>query len=728
MTMESQLRSQVLFHLGGRHAESADAATLPRGLRPALMAPYRRLNDLRHDFPCVLLDGPGEYVVSLSALVDGALRAIAPQGPAGEALRQRALQLETRIRHKVAAGERGQLKALWQAAALECLPSVDTDAYERDVATALGALACDGELLGCDAATPTRFLRHAWAVVQREKARAALARIEALTYRLETILRADHARSPAALAAESLQATFGPAHRELFDFTAMSRLLNPRVARGGLSEPRRRRIESALSALRTQRFFAASDRENDALAAQFVFEETGAALDACRRSLPEMVALHRALQVAELEADGRYVEATHDPILTTIDAGSLGPADLQFFPDFLVCVGRSRTAGDPALLAALSSGLPLKVLVPLDDVLEITSPGCARFAFGVRGTQLGRAAMSLDDAFVLQTAASNLLPMRDAVQRGLRHAGAALFVVYAGPAESTDALPPYLSAAAALQSRVLPTFVYDPGAGPGLAERFSLATNPQVDADWPIEPLDYADPDLQAISEDIAFTAVDFALCDARYSKHFSIVPRSDWGDAMVPAAQWLRSPPVDPSTAAPYVVAVDDADLICRLVVDEPLMRTARRCQEHWYRLQELAGVHDSRIERAVAREREALAQRAIAGSDVQSVSTAASTAVSEPAPVVAADVEPPARDPDVASVETLRCSSCNECTLAFPKLFAYNDDKQAYLRDVRAGTYRQLVEAAESCQVSVIHPGKPWNPDEPGLEELLERAKPFR
>ena len=58
---------------------------------------------------------------------------------------------------------------------------------------------------------------------------------------------------------------------------------------------------------------------------------------------------------------------------------------------------------------------------------------------------------------------------------------------------------------------------------------------------------------------------------------------------------------------------------------------------------------------------------------------------------------------------------------------MFAYNTDKQAYIADATAGTYRQLVEAAESCQVSIIHPGKPKNPNEPGLEELLQRAAPF-
>ncbi len=58
---------------------------------------------------------------------------------------------------------------------------------------------------------------------------------------------------------------------------------------------------------------------------------------------------------------------------------------------------------------------------------------------------------------------------------------------------------------------------------------------------------------------------------------------------------------------------------------------------------------------------------------------------------------------------------------------MFAYDDDLRAYVADPDAGTYRELVEAAESCQVAIIHPGKPRNPDEPGLDELVERARPF-
>ena len=84
-------------------------------------------------------------------------------------------------------------------------------------------------------------------------------------------------------------------------------------------------------------------------------------------------------------------------------------------------------------------------------------------------------------------------------------------------------------------------------------------------------------------------------------------------------------------------------------------------------------------------------------------------------------------ARNPDEPYIETIRCSTCNECTQINPRMFAYNENKQAYIADLKAGTYKQLVEAAESCQVSIIHPGKPWDPSEAGLEELTERAKPF-
>ncbi len=730
--MDSQLRSQVVFHLTGRLPDDDGAGQqLPAGLRPALLAQYRNLDSIRHDFPVVFARGPGEYVVSLAAAVDGALRTAAPQGSQGEAMRKRALHVERLIREAVAKSTPGTLLQAWDSAVTG---AGTDDAGRRDMTTVRDALAVDGELAGCDSRLPSRFLRHAWAVVQGEKARAARIRIDALVLRLEAILRADYARSAAAFQAANLQQTFGGTHQALFDFTKMSKLLSPTASQGGLDTPRRARIEWALRTLREQAFFPAPGDAGtqESNSCGFAFDSVSAALDSYRHRLPDMLSLLKALSLAELEVEGQFVEQLHAPIFDGMQSQDFTAAELQFFPDYLVTLDSDAPGVQADLVSALSSGMPVKVLLEVQDLLEEAAPGQGRFSFGMRGSQLASMAMTFGDAFVLQSTASNLLQMRDRIQRGLRHAGPALFSVYA-PADGESTLPGYLAAASAMQSRAFPAFSYDPGRGSDSATRFSLENNPQPDVDWPLEFLTYADQDLQAVTEELAFTFVDFLLADRRHNRHFAVIPRAHWGEGLISARQWLESPPADAATGLPYVLAVDDADLLCRVVVDERMMRAAQRCREAWHRLQELGGIHDSRAEALLAREKALWErQRAI---EAAALAPAAIPAALGDQPSVAAEVpgtaaaeDESAPDPDTAYIETLRCSSCNECTLASPKMFAYDQNKQAYIADLKAGRYRQLVEAAESCQVSVIHPGKPWNPDEPGLDELIERARPFR
>jgi ferredoxin len=640
-------------------------------------------------------------------------------------MRRRVLRVESEIRRRVAAGSRSALGALWDGATA-ALAAQEDEAFLRDARRARAALDVDGEVAGCDASLPARFVRHAWSVVQDEKRQAARARIDGLATRLGDILRADFMRSEQALQQPVLQASFGSIHQDLFDFAAMAKVLQRVGPAGGLGERRRARIERARAALESQRFFPEAGRGGGF---EFAFDGPDAALAAFRSRLPELVQLLAALQVAELEVAGNYLEELHDPIFAAFDAASVTGRDLQFFPDYLVCIDGARGGPSMQLTEALSSGVPLKIAVQVEDLLEEASPGQAHFALGLRGAQLASAAMSLDEVFVLQTAASNLVQLQSRLRQGLRHPGPALFSVYAGPAKG--GLPGYLAAAAAMQSRAFPAFSYDPAAGADLASRFSLENNPQPERDWPLETITYADPDLQSVTEETAFTLADFAACDPRHASHFAAVPRAAWADAMIPAHRWLESPPPDASGGVPFVLAVDEADLLCRLVVDERLMRSGVRCREAWHRLQELGGIRDSRVERLLAKERELWEEL-----HRREAPAAAAVEVPEPAAVAAspaiepgaqASVAEPARNPDEAYVETVRCSTCNECTQLNPRMFAYNENKQAYLKDVKAGTYAQLVEAAESCQVSIIHPGKPWNPEEPGLAELVERAKPF-
>ncbi len=114
-----------------------------------------------------------------------------------------------------------------------------------------------------------------------------------------------------------------------------------------------------------------------------------------------------------------------------------------------------------------------------------------------------------------------------------------------------------------------------------------------------------------------------------------------------------------------------------------------------------------------------------------------ASSTATTTAAPVAAPPAVPsavPAATPNDSDdfamepyIESARCTSCNECTNLNKKLFAYNADKQAYIKDPKGGTFAQLVQAAEKCPVGAIHPGTPLNPKEKDLPKWIERAKPF-
>ena len=138
---------------------------------------------------------------------------------------------------------------------------------------------------------------------------------------------------------------------------------------------------------------------------------------------------------------------------------------------------------------------------------------------------------------------------------------------------------------------------------------------------------------------------------------------------------------------------------------------------------------MHNSHAERLLAREKAEWEKRrqADTGQTAPPSPPMAPVVVPSASAPVATEATGPVRSPDEAYIETARCSSCNECIQINDRMFAYNENKQAVIADLKAGTYRQLVEAAESCQLSIIHPGKPRDPDEPGLTELTERAAPF-
>jgi hypothetical protein len=177
----------------------------------------------------------------------------------------------------------------------------------------------------------------------------------------------------------------------------------------------------------------------------------------------------------------------------------------------------------------------------------------------------------------------------------------------------------------------------------------------------------------------------------------------------MVPVRESIAAPAGSTPEKVPYVLLADGKNVLQRAIVAGELVGEARRCLEFWRSLQ--ARVHKKEVPANEAPGVEA---------------TPAAAAVPAPA-APAAEAEKPARNPDEAYIETPRCSTCEECVKINNRMFVYDANKQAYIADLAAGSYRELVEAAENCQVSIIHPGKPRDPQEPGLEELVARAQPF-
>lgn len=722
--MDAELNPGVAFHLTGRRAGETAETPVGTGLRPALFAAYRDLTRLRYDYPLVLHAGGSglPLVEPLSALVDRTLARIGGTRTATDRMRTHALRLERDLR--AAIGDRGArpLVELLDEVLLRLAPE-RSPAFFEDVRLLRSALPAGGEILDCDSRSPGHLVAHLWQALLREKADVFHRQVDTLILRLADILRVDRGHSEAARTPASLRASVGAIHGEAFDFEAMSRMLAGVPGGSALTESRHRRIESTLAQLESQRYYPTT---NDGGALDFRFDHCASALAAFRQRVPGMARLARAITIARLEIEGTYSEPRHDALFEQLAGGLPDPHDLALFPDYLVCVNSRDlgAAGRGEVLDILASGLPIKVLLQIDDLLEAPLVAAGKLAFSAETRKFASMAVGLGDAYVVQSTSSHLYRCCDQILAAMRFPGPALISVFSGANAHSGDLPPYLVAAAAMESRAFPAFTFDPAGGPDSSARFSIDGNPQAERDWPVHDLGFEDAGHERVSEPVAFTLLDFVACDRRHAGHFSKSAPAGAGNTLVPASELIGPRTEGLPNRLPSLAMVDAENYLHRVIVDEQLVREAFGCRAMWRSLQRLGGVGAPGVP---ARPGESEGRDVTSG---QAIPESAPSAGSKAATVVvapAAASPPEERNADEAYVETPRCSSCNECIQINGKMFAYDANKQARLVDPKAGTYRQLVEAAESCQVAIIHPGKPLDPSEAGLEDLLRRAESF-
>ncbi len=421
--------------------------------------------------------------------------------------------------------------------------------------------------------------------------------------------------------------------------------------------------------------------------------------------------------------------------------------------EYLLCPPVCAVGGDGAmydigfqnLSRMLMSGRPIKVLV-LDTQVYSNTGGqactssfigqvadMAAYGKATKGKTEIRKEMSLiaaahRSAFVLQGNISNYTHLIEGFIDGINARRPALFNVYAvcQPEHGVADDAAVYRSKMALESRAYPLLRFDPGLGPDWTECLDLEGNPARDADWPSYTLEYVEEDGTKQKMELPFTFADFAVAEARFRKHFRVAPSDTWNDNMVPLAEFLDLSAEDREGRFPYVWTLDKRTHLQRVLVAEPIVKSCEERLTFWRTLKSLAGLTRSVDPQAIADQVRAetaqkLAQGLMAmlgGGELPSLSAPAATASGAPAP--AAGFEP-------AWIEKSLCTSCDECISINPKIFQYDSDKKAFVKDPKGGPFKDIVRAAEKCTGQCIHPGTPADPAEKDLDKLVKRAAKY-
>lgn len=505
------------------------------------------------------------------------------------------------------------------------------------------------------------------------------------------------------------------------------------------------------------------------------------ASDMFEKDAGKFAGLFAALRIAALEIDGNYNSAIHDSWFRDFDWRAFSEEELQSVTRNVALAPADHLASDglPSFSRLLGSRRPVHIL---SWVRAYDNPAVrpGEGPFDAYRFELAYFGVGHRQVVVAQTSAARHGDLLEGCLCALDSNRTSLHLVNRGTQTHSDQpiLDPWFVASAALESRAHPFLLVNPGDGDRAAERVRFDGNPQSEADWPVETLAYESTDGERREMPVAFTFADYALLMPALREHFRVVPVNCESDDLVPVADYLQTNEKHVERLVPFVWGINEKGSLLRLVVSRALVFACRDRLNYWRTLQELAGIHNFYVEAAVERvledaqaateaEREKLIREhkkeieavrteatgdamgqlvdVLMGADLSQVvgqsvlatmptepaaATSGEAALDEEPEASAAQAEPEEEETvsfDEPWLDTASCTTCDDCMSINKMMFAYNEDKQAYLKDPRAGTYADLVTAAETCPAKCIHPGKPLDPGEPGLEELIARAAPF-
>ncbi len=477
----------------------------------------------------------------------------------------------------------------------------------------------------------------------------------------------------------------------------------------------------------------------------------------------------KAIRIAELEIKGKYKKDEHDKFFAYFDWRQFDEQEYQLCPPLISVAseGIGLDSGLQSLSHSLVSGMPIKILI-LDNKLPAANAQSNK--------ELSLIAMAHRNTFVQQSSLSNSAQLMEGYIDGLNYRGPALWSVYCsnqpenGLANNSFSLQSKL----ALESRGYPLLSFDPRLGNSWEDCLSLAGNPEIDQDWIIYSLDYTDEYGNKFAMDVPLTYADWALTEAQYSSHFKAIAADSATDDMVLLTDYLQMDEHSQADSMPFIWAVHpESNHLLKVLVSADMVKASQERQDYWHTLKALAGCNHVEIDtQAIADQAKAeMAQTITEGlmnmvggdagaltrilSEAPALNPDAAKVTAKPAAKPAAASKPAAKPetkakaekkPEAAGdkaktdnkaaadgfepvwIETPDCTTCDECVEIAPDIFQYNAEKKAIVANPTNGTYEQIVRSAEKCTAVIIHPGTPWNPDEPNLDKLIKRAEKFQ
>ena len=350
--------------------------------------------------------------------------------------------------------------------------------------------------------------------------------------------------------------------------------------------------------------------------------------------------------------------------------------------------------------------------------------------------EIGLIAMAHRNTYVLQATLANTSHMIEGFIDGLIAKRPALFNLYTTcqPEHGVGDDMGSTQAKLAVESRAYPIFKYNPEDGTTAAEAFDLSGNPAMDQLWPTYELKYMENGREKKME-VAMTFADFALTEARFRKHFRKAPRDTWNDNMIALAEFLELPKDEREGKFPFIWAVDRKQHLNRVLVAKTIVDSCEERRDFWIMLRDIAQAMPE-VKEEVDIESKVRAE--VVGKIAQGLMQLAGGGAAGIEELVSVpETNGKARENGTSEaesagymapwIETEECTSCDECTKLNPNIFAYNDDKKAYIKNPDGGPYSDLVKAAEKCTARVIHPGLPADSSEKDIEKWIKRGEKF-